>query len=329
MRHNPCATPRAHPDEPRLSPHLRALVSRRGTVCARLPRQDLRRRDRGRADRRGQAQPLRAGHGDPARDGHQARAGARLSAAGQRAVARQGARVEVQPRPAHHRRGGARLRAGGRGPVALRDRGGVLAGAAQHADGQRDGARGVGQLPHRAPGGHRRRQSTSSRAASCARSMPAAMRRAIDIGAVVLLSPFGFSPTGEAFNLSMEDVATSTAIALQADKLLFLTEVPGIREDRDDPESAIDTELALADAERLLAALPAPTQPTDDGVLSAALREGLPRRRRALAHPAVRGGRRAADGGLHARRHRHDGGRREAREPARGDAPTTSAASCS
>ena len=91
----------------------------------------------------------------------------------------------------------------------------------------------------------------------------AAIRRAIDIGAVVLLSPFGFSPTGEAFNLSMEDVATSTAIALQTDKLLFLTEVPGIREDQDNEDSPIDTELALADAERLLASLPNPTQPTD------------------------------------------------------------------
>ncbi|MBN8556221.1 MAG: hypothetical protein J0L74_00895, partial [Burkholderiales bacterium] len=40
---------------------------------------------------------------------------------------------------------------------------------------------------------------------------------------------FGFSPTGEAFNLRMEEVATSVAIALHADKLLFLTEVPGIR----------------------------------------------------------------------------------------------------
>jgi amino-acid N-acetyltransferase len=90
-----------------------------------------------------------------------------------------------------------------------------------------------------------------------------AIRRAIDIGAIVLLSPFGFSPTGEAFNLTMEDVATSTAIALQADKLLFLTEVAGVRERQDDPESPIDTEIALADAERLLAALPAPTQPTD------------------------------------------------------------------
>ena len=91
----------------------------------------------------------------------------------------------------------------------------------------------------------------------------AAIRRAIDIGALVLLSPFGFSPTGEAFNLTMEDVATSTAIALQTDKLVFLTEVPGIRENHDDPDSPIDTELALADARRLLASLPPPTQPTD------------------------------------------------------------------
>jgi amino-acid N-acetyltransferase len=90
-----------------------------------------------------------------------------------------------------------------------------------------------------------------------------AIRRAIDSGALVLLSPFGFSPTGEAFNLTMEDVATSTAVALQADKLLFLTEVPGIRENQDDDDSAIDTELALVDAERLLARLPNPTQPTD------------------------------------------------------------------
>ena len=91
----------------------------------------------------------------------------------------------------------------------------------------------------------------------------ATIRRAIDIGALVLLSPFGFSPTGEAFNLTMEDVATATAIALQADKLLFVTEVAGIPERRDDPDSPIDTELALADAKRLLAAMAPPQQPTD------------------------------------------------------------------
>jgi amino-acid N-acetyltransferase len=91
----------------------------------------------------------------------------------------------------------------------------------------------------------------------------AAIRRAMDIGALVLLSPFGFSPTGEAFNLTMEDVATATATALQADKLVFMTEIAGIREKQDDADSAIDTELALADAKRLLATLPAPAQPAD------------------------------------------------------------------
>ena len=91
----------------------------------------------------------------------------------------------------------------------------------------------------------------------------AAMRRFIESGALVLLSPFGFSLTGEAFTLTMEDVAASAAIALQADKLAFMTEVPGIRESLDDAESAIDTELALVDAKRMLATLPAPTQPSD------------------------------------------------------------------
>ncbi len=89
------------------------------------------------------------------------------------------------------------------------------------------------------------------------------IRRAVDDGALVMLSPFGFSPTGEAFNLSMEDVAASTAIALQADKLIYVTEVRGIPLDANDPSSDIDAELALADAGKLLAALPNPTQPTD------------------------------------------------------------------
>ena len=91
----------------------------------------------------------------------------------------------------------------------------------------------------------------------------AAISRAIEIGAVVLLSPFGFSPTGEAFNLTMEDVATSTAIALQADKLVFIGEVPGIHERLDDADSPIDTEVSLAEAKRLMATLPAPQGPTE------------------------------------------------------------------
>ncbi|WBY01927.1 amino-acid N-acetyltransferase [Ramlibacter tataouinensis] len=94
----------------------------------------------------------------------------------------------------------------------------------------------------------------------------AGIHRSLDHGALVLISPFGFSLTGEAFNLNMEEVATSVAIALQADKLLFLTEIPGIRIRPDEPQAEdnpIDTELPLAAAEQLLAALPNPQQPTD------------------------------------------------------------------
>jgi amino-acid N-acetyltransferase len=96
----------------------------------------------------------------------------------------------------------------------------------------------------------------------------AGLLRTLDMGALVLLSPFGFSPTGEAFNLTMEEVATSVATALQADKLIFLTEVPGIRMQPGEPASddnPIDTELPLAAAEQLLAQLPTPQQPTDTG----------------------------------------------------------------
>ncbi len=94
----------------------------------------------------------------------------------------------------------------------------------------------------------------------------AGISRVLDMGAMLLVSPFGFSPTGEAFNLAMEEVATSVAMALQADKLIFVTEVPGIRQRPLEPasdENSIDTELPLAAAERLLAQLPAANQPTD------------------------------------------------------------------
>jgi hypothetical protein len=97
---------------------------------------------------------------------------------------------------------------------------------------------------------------------------------------MVLLSPFGFSPTGEAFNLTMEEVATSVAIAMQADKLIFLTEIPGIRIHHDEPESEdnpIDTELPLAAAEKLLATLPnGERPPTPRSTCSTASRPARP-----------------------------------------------------
>jgi amino-acid N-acetyltransferase len=56
----------------------------------------------------------------------------------------------------------------------------------------------------------------------------ASIRKRLDDGELVLLSPLGYSPTGEAFNLSLEDVAMNAAIALDADKLIFLMDTPGV-----------------------------------------------------------------------------------------------------
>jgi len=45
---------------------------------------------------------------------------------------------------------------------------------------------------------------------------------------LVLISPIGFSPTGEVFNVNYLDVASETAIALKADKLILMTTTGGI-----------------------------------------------------------------------------------------------------
>jgi amino-acid N-acetyltransferase len=54
------------------------------------------------------------------------------------------------------------------------------------------------------------------------------LRQRLDDGAIALVPPVGYSPTGEVFNLSAADVARSAAIALGADKLIFLLEEPGL-----------------------------------------------------------------------------------------------------
>ena len=54
------------------------------------------------------------------------------------------------------------------------------------------------------------------------------IQKRLDDGELVLLSPLGYSRTGEVFNLTLEDVAVSTAIALDADKLIFMMDSAGV-----------------------------------------------------------------------------------------------------
>ncbi|HXF65346.1 MAG TPA: amino-acid N-acetyltransferase [Burkholderiales bacterium] len=76
-----------------------------------------------------------------------------------------------------------------------------------------------------------------------------AIQRRLDEGEMVLLSPLGYSPTGEVFNLALEDVAASTAAALKAEKLIFLMDAAGVTGRRGE----LLRELTVQQAEALLA----------------------------------------------------------------------------
>lgn len=58
------------------------------------------------------------------------------------------------------------------------------------------------------------------------------IKQRLDNGAIVLLSPLGYSPTGEAFNLSSHEVAAAAAASLHADKLLCVVEGKGVVDKR-------------------------------------------------------------------------------------------------
>lgn len=55
-----------------------------------------------------------------------------------------------------------------------------------------------------------------------------AIGQLLNLGYVVLLSCLGYSPTGEAFNMEAEDIATQTAVSLEAEKLLLYGEQQGL-----------------------------------------------------------------------------------------------------
>ena len=77
-----------------------------------------------------------------------------------------------------------------------------------------------------------------------------ALVRRLDEGAVALMPPIGYSPTGEVFNLSAADVARAAAIALKASKLIFLCEHGGLRT----PDGALITNVLSNDVETLVKA---------------------------------------------------------------------------
>jgi len=74
------------------------------------------------------------------------------------------------------------------------------------------------------------------------------IRAQLGLGNIVLLSCLGSSPTGEIFNLAVEEVAEAVATSLPVDKLVFLTDSRGAT----DIDGALLDELTVDAAERLV-----------------------------------------------------------------------------
>jgi amino-acid N-acetyltransferase len=105
-----------------------------------------------------------------------------------------------------------------------------------------------------------------------------AIQQRLDDGDIVLISPIGYSPTGEIFNLTVEEVATQVAVRMSAVKLIFLMDTDGVRNGR----RQLLSDLSTRDAEALLARpaklapdvriyLPAAIRACDNGVKRAHL----------------------------------------------------------
>ncbi len=82
-----------------------------------------------------------------------------------------------------------------------------------------------------------------------------AIRLHLDQGEMALLSPLGYSRTGEVFSLIPENVAIEVATALKADKLIFLMDTPGIDRKSNGHLNGALSELTLAEARALLSKL--------------------------------------------------------------------------
>ncbi len=76
--------------------------------------------------------------------------------------------------------------------------------------------------------------------------------RLLGDGLIPVVATIGTDATGQAYNINADSVAGALAAALEAEKLVFLTDVEGLRTDPSDPAS-IATRLSVAELGDLIA----------------------------------------------------------------------------
>ena len=70
---------------------------------------------------------------------------------------------------------------------------------------------------------------------------PKILKLLIGADIVPVVAPVGASPDGQTYNIHADEAAAAIAGALRAAKLIFLSDVPGIMRDREDPGSLVAT----------------------------------------------------------------------------------------
>jgi acetylglutamate kinase len=75
-----------------------------------------------------------------------------------------------------------------------------------------------------------------------------AVGRTLESGYIPVIAPIGMDSEGNYYNLNADHAALAVAAALQADNLIFLTDVPGVLKNVQDPASRI-SEISVAEIE--------------------------------------------------------------------------------
>ncbi len=74
---------------------------------------------------------------------------------------------------------------------------------------------------------------------SVTKVQPALIERTLSMDLIPVIATIGADEAGQTYNINADDAATEIAQALHAEKLIFLTDVPGLLADVDDPGSLI------------------------------------------------------------------------------------------
>lgn len=68
---------------------------------------------------------------------------------------------------------------------------------------------------------------------------PQLIETVIENGYIPVIAPIGMDEAGQSYNINADSVAAAIAVALNADKLVLLTDVPGLLQDAKDSDSLI------------------------------------------------------------------------------------------